>query len=50
MKIRALLSAYTRWMRYESTISALSRLSDNELKDIGVNRCEIPNVAYRVTH
>lgn len=34
-----------RWYRERRMISALQSLSDTDLKDIGVYRCEIPVVA-----
>jgi len=33
-------------VRIGKTIDELNRLSDKELKDIGVHRCEIPYIAY----
>jgi uncharacterized protein YjiS (DUF1127 family) len=29
------------------TLMELSHLSEKELKDIGINRCDIPRIAYK---
>jgi len=34
------------WIRINRTIRELSMLTDKELKDIGIYRCEIPYIAY----
>jgi len=36
------------WLRYRDAARALSRLTDPELRDIGVNRSEIDGIAWRV--
>jgi uncharacterized protein YjiS (DUF1127 family) len=36
-----------RSFRYYKTIEELSRLSDRELADIGMYRCEIPFIAFK---
>lgn len=35
------------WRRYRNTVNELSRMSDHELRDIGVFRADIPFVARR---
>lgn len=42
-----LLGALREFRRYQRTISELEMLSDRELRDIGLNRCEIPETARR---
>jgi uncharacterized protein YjiS (DUF1127 family) len=34
------------WKRYGTAVQELSHLSDRELADIGINRSEIPRVAW----
>jgi len=41
------LRNYRNWRRYRDTVSELSRLSDRELADLGVNRGEIQAVARK---
>ncbi len=33
------------WRRYREAVRELSQLSDHELSDIGVSRCDIGNIA-----
>ncbi len=33
------------WRRYREAVRELSQLSDHELSDIGVSRCDIENIA-----
>jgi hypothetical protein len=37
-----------RSIRFYKTVNELSRLSDKELADIGLNRLEIPVIALKV--
>jgi len=37
-------------VRIGKTIEELNMLSDKELKDIGIYRCEIPYVAYKAVN
>ena len=37
-----LIENYREWRRYRSAVSALSRLSDRELNDVGIIRADIP--------
>jgi len=45
-----LLSHFVRflrqWRAYGHSLQELSRLGDRELADIGINRCDIPRVAW----
>lgn len=34
--------------RYKKTIDELSKLTDRELSDIGISRCDIPRIAKEV--
>jgi uncharacterized protein YjiS (DUF1127 family) len=34
------------WNHYNRSLNELSRLSDRELADIGISRCDIPRVAW----
>ena len=43
-----LIRSLRDWRRYRQTVRELSRLSTRELRDIGVTRSEIPNVAARL--
>jgi uncharacterized protein YjiS (DUF1127 family) len=42
-----ILRNYRNWRRYRETVSELSRLSNRELSDLGINRAEIQSVARR---
>ena len=42
-----LIRNYRNWRRYRETVSELSRLSNRELSDLGINRAEIQSVARR---
>lgn len=42
-----LLHNYRNWRRYRQTVTELSRLSNRELNDLGINRGDIPFVARR---
>lgn len=37
----------TERIRYRVTMNELSSLTDRELTDIGINRCDIPRVAEK---
>lgn len=45
MFVTTLLAKLRAWLRYRETISELSRLSDRELYDLGIDRSEIETVA-----
>ncbi|PWJ79417.1 uncharacterized protein YjiS (DUF1127 family) [Pseudaminobacter salicylatoxidans] len=42
-----ILRNFRNWRRYRETVSELSRLSNRELNDLGINRSEIHSVARR---
>jgi len=39
-----------KMVRIGQTINELNRLSDKELKDIDIYRCEIPYIAYKAVN
>jgi uncharacterized protein YjiS (DUF1127 family) len=39
-----------QWKQYNRSVNELSRLGDRELADIGINRSEIPAVAWQSAH
>jgi uncharacterized protein YjiS (DUF1127 family) len=45
MFLSVLLSSLRRWLRHRETMRQLSRLSDRELSDIGINRSNLSTVA-----
>lgn len=45
--IRVITEKLKAWRRYREAARELSQLSDHELCDIGIHRCEIENVARR---
>ena len=48
--LKAILSAYKEYSLYRLTYNELSRLSDRELYDLGIDRSEIEIVARGVTY
>ena len=42
-----LIRNYRNWRRYRETVSELSRLSNRELADLGINRTDIYAVARK---
>ena len=42
-----LIRNYRNWRRYRETVSELSRLSNRELNDLGINRGDIQHVARK---
>ena len=42
---RSVLSRVRAYLRYRDTVSQLSRLSDRDLADLGINRSEIRGIA-----
>ncbi len=42
---RSVLSRVRAYLRYRDTVSQLSRLSDRDLADLGINRSEIHGIA-----
>ena len=47
--IKRIAKAIEKHKRYNRTVRELSFLSDRDLADLGINRCDIPNIAHRVT-
>ena len=47
MTIRNLTERILSWRRYRQSIRELSRLSDRELADLGINRLEIASIARK---
>ena len=45
MFVSVVLSKIRAYLRYRETVTELSRLSDRELDDLGINRFEIESVA-----
>lgn len=45
MFVSVFLSKIRAYLRYRETVTELSRLSDRELDDLGINRFEIDSVA-----
>jgi uncharacterized protein YjiS (DUF1127 family) len=46
MLLTNLIRFLQRWRRYNRSLRELSQLSDRELADIGINRGDIPSVAW----
>jgi len=46
MFVAKLIRLLRTWWRYDESVRELSRLSDRELADIGINRSEIAMVAW----
>ena len=46
-KTMNLIQNYRNWRRYRRTVDELSRLSNRELNDLGINRGDIVSVARR---
>lgn len=42
-----LIRNYRNWRRYRETLTELSRLSNRELNDLGINRGDIAHVARK---
>lgn len=38
---------YDAYKKYKTTMTELSNLTDRELSDIGISRCDIPHVALK---
>jgi uncharacterized protein YjiS (DUF1127 family) len=47
--VKRIAVAIRKHNRYNRTVRELSYLSDRELADLGINRCDIPSIANRVT-
>ena len=42
-----LLNKFREWQLYGETVEKLRRCSDRNLSDMGINRTDIPSVAWR---
>jgi uncharacterized protein YjiS (DUF1127 family) len=47
MWIASLVAALRTWARYRATVRQLSELDSRTLKDIGLDRSQIENIAWR---
>ena len=45
MIISQILAAIQRWRLYRQTVAELSLLSDRDLNDLGISRCDINAIA-----
>ena len=43
--IQIIVQKLNAWCRYSEALRELSQMSDHELSDIGIHRCDIENVA-----
>lgn len=39
--------SFHNWRKYRQTVNELSRMSDRELWDLGISRCDIPFISRR---
>lgn len=39
--------SYRRYIRYRKTVNELTALSNRDLADLGINRCDIPFIANK---
>jgi len=46
MLLSHLLRLFRAWRRYDVNVRELYRLGDRELADIGINRSDIPRIAW----
>lgn len=46
--IENLMETYTKYVKYKQTYKELQSLTDYELKDIGISRYDIPQIAREV--
>ena len=43
--VSSIIRFIQHWKRYGRVVRQLSRLSDRELADVGINRCDIDRIA-----
>jgi uncharacterized protein YjiS (DUF1127 family) len=43
--IKTITQKINAWLRYREVVRELSQMTDNELSDIGISRCDIGHVA-----
>lgn len=46
MILTHIIAYIRRWLDYRNTVSELTRLDDRELRDLGINRCDIDAIAH----
>ena len=49
MVISQILAAFQRWRLYRATVAELAQLSDRQLSDLGISRCDIDNIARQTS-
>ncbi|MBD9487168.1 DUF1127 domain-containing protein [Ensifer sp. T173] len=37
--------SFNNWLKYRQTVSELGRMSTRELRDLGIDRADIPSIA-----
>jgi uncharacterized protein YjiS (DUF1127 family) len=47
--IRIITQKIEAWRRYREAIRELSQMSDHELSDIGIHRCDIERIARQTS-
>ena len=45
--ISSITRAFKRWNEYRTTVYELNRLSNRDLADLGINRCDIEFIARK---
>lgn len=50
MSIKEIAHKIQEWRRYRASVRELSRLTDRELQDLGLNRTEIEFVSKKASH
>jgi len=48
MFIASLVGTLTRYLRFRSQLTSISKLDDRILRDIGLNRCELQSAAWDI--
>jgi uncharacterized protein YjiS (DUF1127 family) len=47
--VKRMAIAIRNHQKYNRTVRELSYLTDRDLADLGINRCDIPSIAHRAT-
>jgi uncharacterized protein YjiS (DUF1127 family) len=45
-----LARSFNNWRKYRQTVNELGRMSDRELRDLGIGRSDIPYIARKATN
>jgi uncharacterized protein YjiS (DUF1127 family) len=45
--ISSIYRTYKRWIEYRTTVYELNRLSNRDLEDLGISRCDIEFIARK---